>query len=144
MASAAEKSQKAGLAGVRILVAEDAPDNQKLIAHFLKRVDAEVTLAENGQIAADLALRAEADGNPFSIILMDLQMPVLDGYAATRFLRRSGYKRPIIALSAHAMTSERGRCMKAGCNDFATKPIDRAALLETISRYVGDNSYGES
>ena len=141
---AAEGSQREGLGGVRILVAEDAPDNQKLIVHFLKRVDAEVTLAENGQIAADLALRAEADGNPFSIILMDLQMPVLDGYAATRFLRRSGYKRPIIALSAHAMTSERGRCMEAGCNDFATKPIDRPALLETIGRYVGDNSYGES
>ena len=120
----------------RVLVAEDGIDNQRLIRAILApRVD-HVVVAENGQVALELAMNAEIDGRAFDVILMDMQMPVLDGYEATKRLRMNGYERPIIALTAHAMAGDRERCLKAGCDDFATKPIDRRELLRKISRIV--------
>jgi CheY-like chemotaxis protein len=116
-------------------LAEDGPDNQRLITFHLKKAGAEVTLAENGQIAVQKGLEALEEGNPFGVILMDVQMPVLDGYQATAALRRSGYRGPIVALTAHAMIEERERCINAGCDDHAAKPIDRTALLEVVWRH---------
>jgi CheY-like chemotaxis protein len=67
---------------------------------------------------------------------MDMQMPELDGYAATQALRASGFEQPIIALSAHAMREDRDRCLAAGCNAFAPKPIDRAELLALLAQHL--------
>ncbi len=120
----------------RILVVEDGPDNQRVIRHVLERAGYEVTIAENGLVGVELALAAVDEGTPFGVVLMDVQMPVLDGYGATRQLRDHGYTGPIIALTAHALPSERDRCIEAGCDAFATKPIDRLLLLETIAQHT--------
>ncbi len=120
----------------RILLAEDGPDNQRLISFILKKAGAEVTVAENGQIAFDLAMAAENGGKPFDVILMDMQMPVLDGYKATMALREKNYERPIIALTAHAMAKDKEKCMNSGCDDFASKPVDRQKLIEMIREHL--------
>jgi PAS domain S-box-containing protein len=122
----------------RILLAEDGPDNQRLIAFLLKKAGAEVALAENGQIACDKALAARDRDTPFDVILMDMQMPVMDGYEAARRLREKGYSGPIVALTAHAMADDRQRCLEAGCNDYATKPIDRDQLIGMMARITGE------
>ena len=120
----------------RILLAEDGPDNQRLISFLLKQAGAQVELAEDGQIAVDKAL-AEVEGDePFDVILMDMQMPVMDGHEAARLLRRKGYTGPIIALTAHAMASVRDGCIRAGCDDFLTKPINCAKLFEAIRTWL--------
>ena len=119
----------------RVLLAEDGPDNQRLIAFFLKKAGARVTLAGNGQIAYAEALAARVRGKPFDLILMDMQMPVTDGYDATRRLRAAGYTGTIIALTAHAMADDRQKCIDAGCDDYATKPIDREKFFAILARW---------
>ncbi|PHS00773.1 MAG: hybrid sensor histidine kinase/response regulator [Blastopirellula sp.] len=120
----------------RILLTEDGPDNQRLIGFVLKKAGAKVTLADNGLIGWELATAAKAEGRPFDVILMDMQMPILDGYSATRRLRNDGYSSPIIALTAHAMSGDRQKCLDAGCDNFATKPIDREKLIELVASYA--------
>jgi len=120
----------------RVLLAEDGADNQRLIERLLTRVGLEVEIASDGRVAVDRVLAAEGEGNPFGVVLMDMQMPTLDGYAATQALRDAGYARPIIALSAHAMVEDRERCLAVGCDAFAGKPIDRRALLELLAQHL--------
>ncbi len=119
-------------ASLNILLAEDGPDNQLLIGSFLRKLGASVTIVENGRDAVDAARRSAVTAHPFDLILMDMQMPVLDGYAAARELRNQGWNGPILALTANAMSGDRQKCIDAGCDDFATKPIDRKRLVEQI------------
>lgn len=120
----------------RVLLAEDGLDNQRLIAFLLKKANAEVTIADNGKVALDLALAEKAKGSPFEVILMDMQMPQMDGYEATRQLRGHGYTGPIIALTAHAMSGDREKCVQAGCDEYLSKPVDRKKLLGMVYHHA--------
>ena len=140
------------LLNCRILLAEDGSDNQRLITFLLKKAGAEVTVVEDGKAALELALVALAGQGrrsgdptaPFDLILMDMQMPIMDGYEATRRLRAEGYTGPIIALTAHAMATDRQKCLDAGCDDYAIKPIELQRLLEVVARWAAQDASGRS
>ncbi|TWT43098.1 Aerobic respiration control sensor protein ArcB [Thalassoglobus neptunius] len=117
----------------QILLVEDSEDNQVLLSRILTRAGATISIASNGQEALDVI---HDDPSRFGLILMDMQMPIMDGYTATRQLRHSGWTRPIIALTANAMKGDSNNCLAAGCNDYATKPIDREHLFGLIHRMV--------
>ena len=124
----------------RVLVVEDVADNQRLLDHYLRKAGAEVTIVEDGARGCEAALAAAAAGTPFGAILMDVQMPVVDGYEATRRLRAAGYRGAIIALTAHAMPSDRARCLAVGCDDFVTKPVEPDRLIEVLQQHVGQGA----
>jgi CheY-like chemotaxis protein len=112
------------LAARRILLVEDNEDARNVVSFHLKRMALVVTTARDGQEACELAQYAFDRGHPYDWILMDMQMPVLDGYEATRSLRSRGYDRPIIAMTAYALEQDRQECLGVGCNAHVTKPID--------------------
>ena len=114
-----------------ILLVEDGADNQRLLRMQLGDAGATVTSAVNGRVAVDLATT-----QTFDLILMDMQMPVMDGYAATLELRRRGLTLPIIALTAYAMAEDRDKCLAAGCSAYLSKPIDEQKLLETVNEHL--------
>lgn len=118
---------------MRILIAEDHPDNREMLTRRLERRGYEVHVAENGAEAVEKAQSCSPD-----LILMDISMPVMSGIEATRALRRtpSVSNIKIVALTAHAMDSARQECMDAGCDDFATKPVDFAGLVALIEKYA--------
>ncbi|MFK7740611.1 MAG: ammonium transporter [Planctomycetota bacterium] len=124
-------SRQEALAG-RVLLADDVNTNRRLIGVILKRLGFDVETVEDGKRAVDAVIEREAEGQPFDLIFLDMQMPVLDGYAAARQLRSEGVRVPIVALTANAMSGDREQCIEAGCDDYATKPIDRAAFEGVI------------
>jgi PAS domain S-box-containing protein len=120
----------AALAGLRVLLVEDGVDNQRLISLHLTRAGAIVEVLANGRLAVDRLISASSP--VVDAVLMDMQMPVLDGYAATTQLRSLGYTGAVIALTAHAMPGDRQKCLEAGCDDYAAKPIDIKTLIASI------------
>ncbi|MBL8890704.1 MAG: response regulator [Planctomycetaceae bacterium] len=124
------------LSGRTILLAEDGPDNQALIAFHLRRAGAQVTIVDNGRLALETltiggSIEAPLNVPAFDLVITDMQMPEMDGYHLAAALRRKGWDRPIIALTAHAMSGDEAKCISAGCDAFATKPIQRDVLIRT-------------
>ena len=131
-APAPAKDQRA----LRILLAEDSPDNRLLVQSYLKHTPHHLELADNGAIAV-----AKFRARGFDLVLMDMQMPVLDGYAATRKIRQWEEEigrppTPIIALTAFALQEEIRKSLDAGCTAHLTKPIKKATLLNAIQEYT--------
>jgi CheY-like chemotaxis protein len=128
-----ERSAPSGacLDGVRVLLADDSADNRRLIQHFLASAGALVTTASDGREAVE-AVTAAPDG--FDVVVMDMQMPELNGYDATRLLRDSGCEVPILALTAHALAEHRDECLQVGCSGYLSKPVSRAELVESVRR----------
>lgn len=119
------------LDNVRVLLVEDSVDNQILISTFLNKARAVVETANNGEEGVEKALSSD-----YSIVLMDIQMPVLDGYAAFQKLKAAGYKKPVIALTAHALVKEKEKAFELGFTDYLTKPVNRQALVTAIADAV--------
>ena len=132
--SKTKSKQKVGVAKLppgKILVVDDGQANRRLIKLILERAGCRVDEAENGQIGFE-----KATASHYDIVLMDMQMPVLDGYQATKKLRDHDYTKPIVALTANAMTGDQEKCAVAGCDDFLAKPVDIDKLLETVNGYL--------
>lgn len=119
----------------KILVVEDTKENQWLLQFYLTKSGAKVEVANNGEEGVQQALNED-----FDLILMDMQMPVMDGYAATEILREKGYKKPIIALTGFAMIGDREKTLQSGCTDYLSKPVEKQKLLEFIARYVNSQT----
>ena len=127
----------------RVLLAEDGLDNQRLISLVLRNAGAEVVVVDNGRSAVEAALGHATAGRrrPFDVILMDVEMPELDGLSATRELRALGYDGPIVAVTARAMQNELDQCLAAGCDTVVAKPFDRRSLLETVARLCATRAH---
>ena len=119
--------------GLRVLLAEDGPDNRRLIEHLLRRLGADVASVENGADAVEQVL----SGRPVDVLLLDMQMPVMDGWEAARRLRNAGCDLPIIALTANALPGDRAACLEAGCDDYLSKPVRRDDLATAIATVLG-------
>jgi CheY-like chemotaxis protein len=128
----------------RILLAEDSLTNQELIGLHLTEAGAEVATADNGKIACEMVASAAKAGKPFHVVLMDMEMPEMDGCEAAVQLRNKGFKLPIIALTANAMSADRDHCMTSGCNAFVTKPIEWPKLLELLASNLRNKEALES
>jgi signal transduction histidine kinase/CheY-like chemotaxis protein len=131
----------------KILLAEDGPDNQRLILHHLRKAGAMLDVADNGRIALEMLDKAAAGGQPYELLITDMQMPEMDGYTLATTLRERGSTMPILALTAHAMAEDRNKCITAGCDDYAAKPIDRADLIAKATKWlrqVGGKRWGTS
>lgn len=116
-----------------ILVVDDAPMSQQLIERILTKHVGRIIFANNGAEAVQMFMK-----EPVALILMDMEMPVMDGYTASRYIRsmQNGKDVPIIALTAHNGENERSKCLQAGCSGFIQKPIQKEELLETTQKYL--------
>jgi CheY-like chemotaxis protein len=127
-----------------VLVVDDRREIRHICQHFLEKAGATVQLAQDGQAGVDAILAARESNTAYDVILMDMQMPRLGGLEATAVLRAQGVETPIIALTADAMKGDREQCLQAGCNDYLSKPIDHAQLVEIVWKYSrGDQREAE-
>ena len=124
---------------MHVLLVEDGETNRRLIQLILNEAGVQVTTAENGKLGVE-----KAEQGDFDAILMDMQMPVMDGYQASSRIRQLGFTRPIIALTAHAMKGDREKCLQAGCSDYLTKPIRADSLLDCLKRTVSEDQTEQS
>jgi two-component system, sensor histidine kinase len=129
----AAKAPLAQAPGARVLLAEDGPDNQRLIGLVLRKAGVDLAIVEDGQQLLDEALASMAEDRVYDLILTDVQMPVMDGLTATQALRAAGYTGPIVALTANTMSGDQERCEAAGCDGHLGKPIDRHALCRVVA-----------
>jgi CheY-like chemotaxis protein len=118
----------------RVLVVDDSSNGRLVLSRLLKTVGLEAETAADGRLGCQAAFAAVARGKPFDLILMDMQMPVMDGCEATRSLRAGGYAGRIIAYTACDVIYTRERCMQSGCDDYATKPITYESLLNVLRK----------
>lgn len=119
-----------------VLLVEDNLDVQNLLARVIRGMNLDVKIAENGRIACEMAEKSMSLGRPFHAILMDIQMPEMDGYEATVRLRKHGWRRPIIALTAHATPEDRRKCLDAGCDEYFSKPVQLGEFRAAIQRFI--------
>jgi len=122
---------------VSLLLVEDDPVNRKILKRMLRSTGALIDEAHDGQAAVEMALARTGKSQGYDVILMDMQMPVLDGLAATRKLREQGYGGSIVALTANSTQDARAQCAAAGCDDFVTKPISRERLTQLVNTHGG-------
>ncbi|HRX79237.1 MAG TPA: response regulator, partial [Pirellulaceae bacterium] len=120
----------------RILVVDDRRDVRFLSGKFLRDAGATVSEAEDGELAVAAVAESMSNGDTYDLVLLDMQMPKLDGYGAAKAIRRLGYTNPIIALTADAMQGDMKRCIDSGCNDYLSKPINKALMLTKVKAYV--------
>lgn len=126
------------LDGLRVLFVDDRRDARFVVDHILRDAGAAVTLAENGQQAIEAITAAPPDSrNEFDVVVLDINMPVMDGLSATKQLREQGYCLPILALTAGILKDDRDDCLAAGCNDYLRKPIDGVRLVEVVRELAG-------
>src|SRR5262249_44985064 len=125
-----------GSMGKRILVVDDAADNRRLLRRLLMHGGVDVAIAADGAIGVAAAFPALNDELPLHLIIMDMLMPGLDGYAATRQLRKRGYPGLVVALTAHVSAADEDKCRQAGCDDYIAKPFDCEQLLEKVHSSV--------
>jgi signal transduction histidine kinase/CheY-like chemotaxis protein len=120
----------------RILVVDDRRDVRHISQHFLEKAGAKVSTAEDGQQGIDAAITGRDRGEPFDLVVMDMQMPNVDGLQAVAAMRSAGIEWPIIALTADAMKGDRDKCLNGGCDDYLSKPIDQAELIRMAAKYT--------
>jgi CheY-like chemotaxis protein len=120
----------------RLLTAEDAQCIQMILGAILQKMNLEVDTAENGKEACDKAMASLAEGRPYDVILMDMQMPKMNGCQAAQWLRKHDWQGPIIAVSIHATNKDHEEFVKAGCNSYIAKPVNETSLREVLSPYL--------
>ena len=120
----------------RVLIIDDRVEIRYLVRQMIEQAGGEVSTVGDGLSGIEAVRQAEKEGRTFDLILMDIQMPGLDGYEATRSLRSQGFKMPIIGLTANAMKGHREKCLEAGCDNYLSKPIDRNTLIEMVASYT--------